>query len=411
MNRLFSLVAVLATAAIVASPARAARDPVGVWMLEEGTGTTVADSSGNGNDGVLSGGVSWVGGVTASALSFNGSRGQVKVSDNTVLEPASSVTVSARIKGSASPGDYRHVVAKGANGCVAASYGLYSGPDGGLEFYVAERHDSIYARSPDAGKRVWDGAWHLAVGTYDGSTIRLYVDGAQVGSGTPWPGSLVYALLNSNDLYIGNYPGCSDHEFLGAIDDVMVWNRVLTAAEVRSLVPVGGPPSQTSPGGGSGSGATGGGGSHTTPQTGTRAKTNRRTPSIRSVKLSAVTITVDGHGHVVSPRRRLSLAYSEPQAQHVTVTLLRAHRGVRRGNRCVASAGGARPLTCARFAVVSTMVHSGGAGRLNVPVNKLFHRRLRPGRYRLDVTPRAHGMVGKTVSVRVMVIRAPANHP
>ncbi len=164
------------------------------------------------------------------------------------------MTVSAWIKHAGSPGDFSYVVAKGANGCIAASYGLYSGSDGGLEFYVSQGHGSVYARSPDAGQRVWDGNWHLAVGTYDGSTIRLYVDGVEVGTGTPWPGSLEYLLPNSNDFYIGNYPGCADHEFLGAIDDVMVWNRTLGAAEIDGLLPSGDtPPSQpTSPSGGGG---------------------------------------------------------------------------------------------------------------------------------------------------------------
>ena len=222
---------------------------------------TVSDSSGNGNGGVLSGGVSWVGGVFGSALSFDGSSGQVKVSDNTALEPASTVTVSAWVKQTGTPGDYRYVLAKGANGCVAASYGLYTGPGGGLEFYVAQGRGSIYARSPDAGQSIWDGTWHLAVGTYDGSTIRLYVDGSQVGSGTAWSGNLEYLLPNSNDFYIGNYPGCSDHEFRGAVDDVMVWNRVLGASEIRGLEPAGDPPGQTSPpsGGGGSQGAGGGG--------------------------------------------------------------------------------------------------------------------------------------------------------
>jgi hypothetical protein len=417
LNRIASILAVLAAAAMFASPALATTDPVGVWTLDEGNGMTVTDGSGNANNGVLSGGVSWVSGAFGSALSFDGSSGQVKVSDNTVLEPHSTVTVSAWIKQAGSPGDYRYVLAKGGNGCIAASYGLYSGPDGGLEFYVAQHRGSIYARSPDAGQRVWDGTWHLAVGTYDGSTIRLYVDGAQVGSGTPWPGSLEYLLPNSNDFYIGNYPGCSDEEFLGAIDDVMVWNRVLTATEIRSPLPVGDPPSQPSPpsGGGSTSGGSSGGGNsgdtHTTGGTGTTAKSKSQTPSVRSVKLSTSTVTVDTKGHVASGRSSgVSLTYTESQAQDLTVTLLRSQRGVRRGTRCLAARGGARRLNCTRFVVVSSVVHTGQPGRLSVRLTQLFSRRLTPGSYRLDVTPRAHGEVGKTVSVRLVVKRTARLH-
>ena len=59
--------------------------------------------------------------------------------------------------------------------CAAASYGLYTGPNGGLEFYVSSSRGTVYVRSPDAGAGVWDGGWHMVVGTYDGNTVRLFV--------------------------------------------------------------------------------------------------------------------------------------------------------------------------------------------------------------------------------------------
>src|SRR5438270_13060672 len=98
INRISFVAAALVTAALIASPAVAATAPVGVWKLDEGSGTHVADGSGNGNNGVMSGGVSWVTGAEGSALSFDGGTGGVKVSDNTVLEPASTVTISAWVK-------------------------------------------------------------------------------------------------------------------------------------------------------------------------------------------------------------------------------------------------------------------------------------------------------------------------
>ena len=65
--------------------------------------------------------------------------------------PANSVTVSAWIERTGSPGAYKYVVAKGGHGCIAASYGLCSGPNGGLQFYVSRGGGTVYARSPDAG--------------------------------------------------------------------------------------------------------------------------------------------------------------------------------------------------------------------------------------------------------------------
>ncbi|MGZ4177879.1 MAG: LamG domain-containing protein [Solirubrobacteraceae bacterium] len=237
LNRLPLAALVLVIAALTAAPALGATGPVGIWTLDEGSGTTVTDGSGNGNNGVLSGGTTWVPGISGSAVGFDGFSGQIKVEDNDALEPAGAITVSAWVKHAGSPGTYRYIVAKGGNGCIAASYGLYSGPSGGLQFYVSQHHGSVYARSPDAGQGIWDGNWHLAVGTYDGTTIRLYVDGVEVGSGTAWTGALEYLLPSSNDFYIGNYPSCQDHWFAGAIDDVMVWGRALSASEISAMVP------------------------------------------------------------------------------------------------------------------------------------------------------------------------------
>jgi Concanavalin A-like lectin/glucanases superfamily len=424
INRISLAAAAFVTAALMASPALAANAPVGVWKLDEGSGTHVADGSGNGNNGVVSGGVSWVTGVDGSALSFDGGTGQVKVSDNTLLEPASTVTISAWVKHAGSPGNYSYVAAKGANGCIAASYGLYSGPDGGLEFYVSQRRGSVYARSPDVGRRVWDGSWHLVVGTYDGTTIRLYVDGAKVGSGTAWKGSLEYLLSDSNDFYIGNYPGCADHAFLGAIDDVRVWNRSLDADDVAGLLAPGGstPPSQpTSPSGGGGTqggGTQGGGGTPGTGGTGGTGGTDASNPSkgtlptVRGLKLSASTVNVDGRGHLTSHGSSWpTLTYVESQAASLTVTLLRAEKGMRRGKSCVAPSrhnhGHAR--ACTRFVVISRMMHTDPAGRLTVRLNQLLHGRLSPGTYRLNVTPRANGKVGKTVTVQFVVRRTRAH--
>ena len=397
-----------------------------MWKLDEATGTTVADSSGNDNDGVLSGGVSWGSGVFGPALVFDGFSGQVKVEDNHALEPLNAVTVSAWFKHAGSPGTYRYIVAKGGNGCIAASYGLYSGPNGGLQFYVSQSHGTVYARSPDAGQRVWDGGWHLAVGTYDGNTIRLYVDGVQVGSGTSWPGSLEYLLPSSNDFYIGNYPSCQPHWFMGAIDDVMVWGRALDAGEISALVPSSDQPPPSGGGsggggsgsgaaavaaaaggsgsGGSGTGATGGAGAAGTPNTKVLA------PAVHGLKLSTSTVTVDTHGHVVpAGASGPSLTYTESEAAKLTVTLLRSEKGTRRGKRCVAASGHGRARRCTHFVVISSVMHTDRAGSLTLRLNQLLKRHLSPGTYRLDVTPRADGKVGKTVSVRFVVRQAHAH--
>ncbi|HSZ69880.1 MAG TPA: LamG domain-containing protein [Solirubrobacteraceae bacterium] len=223
----------LATAILltVAAPAGADFLPVGAWSFNEGRGTVARDYSGHHNEGTLEGLAAWTRGRFQSAIAFNGGAAVVQVPDSASLEPAA-VSVSAWVNSSASPGIYRYVVAKGANGCSAASYGLYTGSDGGLEFYASTNDGLSWTVSPDAGQGVWNGQWHNVVGTYDGSTLRLYVDGQQVGSGTPDTAPIAYGLPTSNNLAIGDYPWCPESAFNGSIDEVKVFNRALDPREI-----------------------------------------------------------------------------------------------------------------------------------------------------------------------------------
>ena len=95
-----------------------------------------------------------------------------------------------------------------------------------------------YNISPDAGTSIWDGNWHSVVGTFNGSSVELYVDGKEVGSGTPNTTPIDYGLSTSCDLMIGNYPallnlGCSGLDFSGKIDEVHLFNRALGAQEIH----------------------------------------------------------------------------------------------------------------------------------------------------------------------------------
>jgi hypothetical protein len=224
---------VFAVALAVAAPASASTGLSGWWPFHEGTGTTAHDLSGYHRDGALSGGAQWTTGYFGSALSFNGSGAQAQIPDNPAFEPSTTLTVTAYVKATGSPGDFKYIVAKGGFGCTTGEYGLYTGPDGGLMFYVDHSDGVNFTRSPDAGTGVWDGHWHFVVGTYDGSAVHLYVDGAEVGTANPNSGPLAYGGPTSNDLFIGHYEGCPGLDFSGSIDEPTVWSKALTATQIR----------------------------------------------------------------------------------------------------------------------------------------------------------------------------------
>lgn len=215
-----------------AAPAGAGLLPVGDWTFNEGRGTVARDYSGHHEEGQLEGAAGWTQGRFQGGLSFDGSTAGVRVADSPALEPAQ-VTVSAWVKAQASPGIYRYVVAKGANTCAAASYGLYTGPDGGIAFYTSREDGFAWTLSPEAeAGTVWNGQWHNVVGTYDGSTVRLYLDGRQIGAGTPDGAPIAYTLPTSNELSIGAYPWCPSSDFAGEIDEVKVFDRALGPQEI-----------------------------------------------------------------------------------------------------------------------------------------------------------------------------------
>ena len=228
-----------------AGPAMADILPVGQWDLNEGTGTIANNDSPLTPDGTLSGGVSWTTGRFKGGLSFNGSNGVVDIPDNKLFEGAN-VTVSAWVEANGTPGDFKYIVGKGANGCCTGSYGLETGANGGLVFYVANSTTTAI-QSPDAGYSIWNGKWHNVIGTFDGSTVRLYVDGKQIGNGTPDTSPIQYNLPTGNDLQIGNYTACPQLGWIGDIDEVKVFNRALGSGEIAlaylasSLLPTASP--------------------------------------------------------------------------------------------------------------------------------------------------------------------------
>jgi hypothetical protein len=152
----------------------------------------------------------------------------------TALEP-STVTIEAWVR-SCGPGSLAYILSKGGEGCVAASYALYAGGSGGLSFYIRHEDPVLhpYIESPDAGTSVWDGKWHHVAGTYDGKTVRLYVDGHQIGNGTdvPDPTNIVYNL-QVNEFFIGSYvENACPFRFTGEIAEVRVWDGVLSESEI-----------------------------------------------------------------------------------------------------------------------------------------------------------------------------------
>ncbi|TAN70694.1 MAG: LamG domain-containing protein [Methylobacter sp.] len=255
MKKLTNLAGVLCLIGNCAVYAAPATGIVGNWHIDEENRQKLLDSSGYAKNARLGSTTNvdiddptWITRrFDTSALHFDGIDDFVVVPYAKNLEPAT-VSVEAWVR-SSSPDTERlqYIVAKSGFSCVSAAYALYTGNSGGLTFYVADQITTAKAvESPDAGIQIWDGAWHHVVGTYDKTAVRLFVDGVEIGTGTPANFSIGYKSHPSKDLYIGDYDAgkvCIENDpniegtygnsnFAGDIDEVRIWNRALTGAEV-----------------------------------------------------------------------------------------------------------------------------------------------------------------------------------
>ena len=211
--------------------------PVGYWRLGEKSGATAGDSAGANpgayRNGALLGQPSLLAGDSAnSAVRFDGTNDYVNIPSSSSLSPTARVSVEAWIKPAALPsaGNFASVASK------PESYSIqFNGPR--LEFTIMQSGTRRRLQAP-AGTVAVGQTYHV-VGTYDGATQRLYVNGTQVASA-----SLTGAITtNSNELDIGSWNEGSE-DFNGTIDEVAVYNSTLPAARVLAHYQAGSPATQ-----------------------------------------------------------------------------------------------------------------------------------------------------------------------
>jgi hypothetical protein len=196
---------------------------VAAYGFDEGTGTSTADRSGNGNTATIVG-PSWTVGRFGEALSFDG------VND-TVNLPAlgtfydTRFTLSAWVKKSGTKTDSA-IVGSWVGGAQNGGPMLWVHNSVNRYHLTLNRTASTYL---DSGRTPTTGQWQYVAATWDGTTARFYVDGVETAN-RAYTGN----VGDSNTWRVGAYGPGPIGFFDGAIDEVRIYSRALSAAEVQT---------------------------------------------------------------------------------------------------------------------------------------------------------------------------------
>ncbi|MGA9326378.1 MAG: LamG-like jellyroll fold domain-containing protein [Salegentibacter sp.] len=205
-------------------------DIVADWEMDENGGSTLVDASGYGNNARISGSPGWVSGVVGTALRFNGSNQYATAADASSLDLSQGLTISAWIKPEKLATQY---LIKKADQDNIDGYELSLSSKGYVFFRFNQRTAGDAYRLNSIATYPTNGStWiHVAV-TYDGSAIRLYINGNQ--NAVKNISSPVTVNNNQLDLTLGagnnGYRG-----FQGAIDEVRIYNVTLSSSEIAAL--------------------------------------------------------------------------------------------------------------------------------------------------------------------------------
>ena len=220
---------IISIVALLGAAGTASADLVAWWTFDDGSGTTAIDSSGNGNDGTLTGGATWVDGQLGGAIQFNGTNSYVAAPH--IPFDNQSFTIAMWVNPVLYT-DQQVVFGQVQTGSLNLSMHFRLGGPGGTAPVPGAVRMGFYSNDLNTvGGLLLDNNWYHLTFWYDfeNQVRRIYVDGVQQAedTGAPYQGA-------SGETRIGQWN--NNQWFRGIIDDVQIYNEPLTDAEIQTAM-------------------------------------------------------------------------------------------------------------------------------------------------------------------------------
>ena len=209
-------------------------DAVALWACEEGQGTTLADSSGHRYDGVFHNQVEWGGGRVRNALKFSGNDGYVLISHPEAGDLGTGdFTITCWIRTTDSN---FQIIGNRHSTAHARFWTLSSTANGTVNLEVdQDTNGTNYNNTSNSAKKINDGFWHHVVAMRTGALLKIWVDDVLDVVTT---GPATANVSNGGEIVIGDNPfiGLTPADkFSGLLDDVRIFKRALSLAEIRTI--------------------------------------------------------------------------------------------------------------------------------------------------------------------------------
>jgi hypothetical protein len=222
---------------------------VGWWKLDDGQSTTALDSSPQNNAGTLSAGITWVTGKIGGAIRMDATDDEdVDLGDPPVLHMTGSMSLAAWVN----PAGFKLgsafdevIISRDDLSHLDYGWSLKSTEDCGPErFAIQIPISAVGVAERCSGTAPTIGSWYHVAGVYDAAaqTLDIYIDGSNDNATltAPVPTALhvattpVHTQIGNANPTTNSFTG-GQNAYSGVLDDVRIYNRALSAAEVAVL--------------------------------------------------------------------------------------------------------------------------------------------------------------------------------